>query len=99
MYAINNTEMQSAFSAMANYDHTQEDVVIQYCKERGLDEVVSEEMVCQSAAGYYIGTMSETFYTEFGHWVLEPYERLSEYIATKELADKQLGELSWCPRI
>ena len=46
--------------------------------------MVSEVKVCQSNAGYYIGTMFKGLYC----W--EPNERLSGYYPTKKMCQKAL---------
>jgi hypothetical protein len=45
--------------------------------------------VCQSAAGYYIGT----FHPQEG-----PYDRYSEYYGTREEAEDRLKNHTWIPR-
>tara|TARA_B100001093_G_C26532883_1_gene886754 strand:+ start:493 stop:690 length:198 start_codon:yes stop_codon:yes gene_type:complete len=63
------------------------------------DEIlsVSEPKVMQSAAGYYVGQSCEVKYTwEDGetHVQSEPYDRLSGYFSTAEIANLYLMEVS-----
>jgi len=75
-------------------------------KARGTTELVSPLMVCQSGAGFYIGTYSihwdqdwQDQFPESGGWFVEPYSRESyDYYATEQAAQAALDNESWCPR-
>ena len=57
---------------------------------------VSRDMVCKSAAGYYLGRYCYEYYSgnpeDKNNWCLQPYSRCSGYYSNFYLADSALRQ-------
>lgn len=49
--------------------------------------VISDPMICQSAAGFYIGTCCIEYSSDIDEWVPMPFERLSKYCKSYQMAE------------
>lgn len=62
------------------------------------DEIVATDVVvCKSAAGYYLGRYCKTVESKHKYMIgcIEPWDRLTEYYATREIAEEKLKNYTY----